>query len=53
MLGTDTYTPERWYFSAEHARWSRQWLHDLPRSLAEPIAFGNAQALLERVYKSH
>ncbi|MEX2455147.1 MAG: amidohydrolase, partial [Rhodospirillaceae bacterium] len=26
MIGTDTYTPERWYFVEEHARWSREWL---------------------------
>ena len=23
MIGTDTYTPERWYFVEEHASWSR------------------------------
>ena len=49
MLGTDTYTPERWYFVAEHAKWSRQWLNTLSRPLAENIAFGNAQALLARL----
>lgn len=49
MLGTDTYTPERWYFVVEHAKSSRQWLQDLPRPLAERIAFGNAQTLLDRV----
>jgi len=30
MLGTDTYTPERWYYVVENARWSRMWLADLP-----------------------
>ena len=46
MLGTDTYTPERWHFVAEHASWSRGWLKDLPRELAERIAFRNIEALL-------
>jgi len=49
MIGTDTYTPERWYYVAEHAEWSRAWLDDLPRELAENIAFRNAEALLSRV----
>ena len=30
MVGTDTFTPERWHYVVEHARWSRQWLADLP-----------------------
>lgn len=46
MLGTDTYTPERWYYVAEHASWSRAWLTDLPRDLAERLAYRNAEALL-------
>ncbi len=49
MLGTDTYTPERWYYVAEHADWSRAWLASLPRELAENIAWRNAEALLSRV----
>ena len=49
MVGTDTYTPERWYFVEEHASWSRGWLKSLPRALAEKIAWKNAEALLERV----
>jgi hypothetical protein len=49
MLGTNTFTPERWYFVTEHAKLSQQWLQDLPRPLAERIAFGNAEALLQRV----
>jgi hypothetical protein len=35
VLGTDTYTPERWYYVVEHADWSREWLSTLPKSLAE------------------
>ena len=49
MVGTDTYTPERWYFVAEHATWCRQWLSDLPVELARAIAYGNAETLLQRV----
>ena len=51
MIGTDTYTPERWYYVVEHANWSRRWLDTLPRNLAEKIAFRNAADLLERVRK--
>ncbi len=45
MVGTDTFTPERWFYIEEHAKWSRAWLADLPRDLAERIAFRNAEAL--------
>lgn len=45
MIGTDTYTPERWYFVEENARASREWLKSLPRDLAERIAWKNADAL--------
>ena len=45
MVGTDTYTPERWHYVPEHAAWSRAWLADLPAPLAERIAFRNADAL--------
>jgi hypothetical protein len=51
LLGTDTYTPERWYYVIEHADWSRGWLASLPPGLAENIAFRNAEALLARVGK--
>ncbi len=47
MVGTDTYTPERWYFVEEHANWSREWLKALPRDLAERIAWKNAAALAD------
>jgi len=49
VLGTDTYTPERWYFVVENAEWSRGWLNTLPESLAENIAWRNAEALLKKV----
>ena len=45
MIGTDTYTPERWHYIVEHASWSRAWLADLPAPLAERIAHRNAEAL--------
>jgi hypothetical protein len=44
-LGTDTFTPERWHFVVEHAAFSRRWLGDLPRDVAERIAFRNGEAL--------
>lgn len=45
MVGTDTYAAERWPFVVEHARWSRAWLAELPRDVAEKIAFRNGEAL--------
>jgi len=45
MVGTDTFTPERWHYIVEHAGWSRAWLGDLPPALAERIAWRNADAL--------
>jgi hypothetical protein len=45
MVGTDTFTPERWHYVAEHANWSRAWLSDLPSPLAERIAWRNGEAL--------
>jgi len=46
MIGTDTFTPERWYFVIEHAEWSRSWIETLPSELANNIAYANAEALL-------
>jgi predicted TIM-barrel fold metal-dependent hydrolase len=45
MVGTDSFTPERWHTIAEHARWSREWLADLPQDVAERIAWRNGEAL--------
>jgi hypothetical protein len=45
MVGTDTFTPERWHYIVEHANWSRAWLSDLPPPLAERIAWRNGEAL--------
>lgn len=46
MLGTDTYTPERWKDVEAHAAWARGWMAALPPELAAAIAHGNAERLL-------
>jgi predicted TIM-barrel fold metal-dependent hydrolase len=45
LLGTDTFTPERWHYVAEHAVWARGWLADLPPQVAERIAWRNGEVL--------
>ena len=45
MIGTDTYTPERWHYVGEHANWSRAWLADLPQEVAARIAWRNGEEL--------
>lgn len=45
VVGTDTFTPERWHYVVEHARWSRQWLSDLPPGVARKIAYENGDRL--------
>ncbi|MEZ5739741.1 MAG: hypothetical protein R3E68_09995 [Burkholderiaceae bacterium] len=60
LVGTDTFTPERWHYVLEHARWTREWLADLPdegrrtdrlekRRTAVWCDAGCAQALIARV----
>lgn len=51
LLGTDTYTPARWFYVAENADWARSWLPSLPADIADKIANRNAEALLARVRK--
>ncbi|CAN1559189.1 hypothetical protein MCEMSEM23_02572 [Rhabdaerophilaceae bacterium] len=46
MVGTDTFTPERWHYIGPHAQFSRRWLASLPGDLAERIAYRNAEAML-------
>ena len=46
MVGTDTFTPERWHYIGSHASYSRGWLADLPPAVAERIAWRNAETLL-------
>jgi predicted TIM-barrel fold metal-dependent hydrolase len=43
MVGSDTFTPERWPYVVEHARWARRWLADLPPEVAEKIAWRNGE----------
>ncbi|MEW6688410.1 MAG: amidohydrolase family protein [Pseudomonadota bacterium] len=45
LVGTDSFTPERWHYIGEHAAWSRRWLADLPPEVAERIAWKNGEAL--------
>jgi len=45
MVGTDTPSPQRWYFIEEHARLARMWLSELPRDVAERIAYRNGEAV--------
>jgi len=45
LVGTDSFTPERLHYVAEHARWSRQWLADLPRDVAEKIGYRTGESL--------
>ena len=49
MVGTDTFTPERWHYIGPHADWTRSWLPDLPPALAERLAWRNGEALLRGV----
>jgi hypothetical protein len=49
MVGTDTFTPERWYYVAEHAAYTRRWLATLPKPIAEGIAYKNAEAMFARL----
>lgn len=46
MVGTDTFTPERWYYVGPHAEASRAWLALLPDDIARKIAFENALEML-------
>ncbi len=51
LLGTDTYTPERWFYVIDHADHARRWLEDLPPEIAENIAWKNAESLLNAIGK--
>jgi hypothetical protein len=53
MVGTDTFTPERWHYIPEHAEWSRRWLADLPRNVAERIAWKNGEELFGSLLQQH
>ena len=45
MVGTDTPSPERWYYVVEHAAFSRKWIAGLPADVADNVAFRNAERL--------
>lgn len=47
MVGTDTFTPERWHYIGPHARSAREWIATLPPPLAEKLAWRNAETLLK------
>ncbi|MGL4635390.1 MAG: amidohydrolase family protein [Beijerinckiaceae bacterium] len=49
MVGTDTFTPERWHYIGSHADTSRRWLASLPKAMAEGIAYRNAEVMLSHV----
>jgi hypothetical protein len=51
MVGTDTFTPERWHYIAAHAEFSRGWLADLPPPIAERIGWRNAESLLRAAWQ--
>lgn len=51
MVGTDTYTAERWHYVVEHANASRSWMADLPRDVAERIAYRNGDAIFGSLLK--
>ena len=53
MVGTDSYTPERWHYIPGHAEWSRQWLADLPRDVAERIAWKNGETVFGSLLQPH
>ncbi|RED52055.1 amidohydrolase family protein [Aestuariispira insulae] len=46
LIGTDTYTPERWSYVGAYADQVRSWLAALPEDQAIAIAHGNAERLL-------
>lgn len=50
MVGTDTFTPERWHYIGPHAEFSRGWLADLPAPLAQAVGWRNAEALLRAAW---
>lgn len=49
LVGTDTFTPERWYYVEQHAGYSRAWLADLPRDVAEQIGWRNGDRLFSAI----
>jgi hypothetical protein len=52
VVGTDTFTPERWFYIPEHAKFSRDWLKALPQNIAEKIGWRNGEALINGFWKT-
>ena len=46
MVGTDTYTPQRWSIVGSNARWVQKWLSELPVEVAERVAYRNGESVL-------
>src|SRR5918999_1472322 len=53
MVGTDSYTPERWHYIPGHAEWARRWLSDLPPDGAERIAWKNGEEVFGSLLSGH
>lgn len=51
MLGTDTFTPERWGEVGNYASWARRWLADLPPEVAKRIAHENGERVLTAAFR--
>lgn len=51
MVGTDTFTPERWGEVGEYASWARRWLADLPPDVARRIAHENGERVLTAAFR--
>ncbi len=45
LVGTDSYVPERWHYVGGNADFSRAWLGDLPKDIAERIGWRNGETL--------
>lgn len=45
LVGTDTWTTSRWQAVVEGMRFTRRWLAQLPREIAEQIAYRNSERL--------
>lgn len=45
LVGSDTYVPEQWHVVESDARWTRNWLADLPVPVRERIAYKNGEEL--------
>jgi predicted TIM-barrel fold metal-dependent hydrolase len=50
MIGTDTHTPERWHVIGSNAELVRAWLDELPREIAELVAYKNGETLLTAAF---